>query len=276
MRRTFTTLAALAILAGGAFYINQNKTANTNTPRTSVVNKVHNKINSVRETKVPTQTVGAAKLTKKQKKFIKPYKYRKAKKFKMMKLDSLGRAKASHIQLSAKQVPTVKRKPYLTIRPSGWHNYKLVTNNHGKPYTTWLFNRGHLVGYQFCGLNQAPGNMITQTEYVNQGGLTGMNDHNARGQLYYENRLRSWLNTHPQDKLDYSVAAIYKGKELVPRKVRLTFVGLNKHNKQIKINMPTPKVKHSNKVAHVTLANNSPQAVINYATGTARVQNYKF
>lgn len=204
-------------------------------------------------------------LTEKQNDFTKPYKYTSKKEFKMLPLDSIGRSQGSHIQLSESQTPKVKRSSYLTVKPSGWRNFKLITTKNGKPYTTWLFNRGHLVGYQFCGLNQAPQNMITQTEYVNQGSLTGMDDKNIHGQLFYENALRKWLIHNPTKKLDYSVVPEYHGKELVPRKVLLTYVGLTKSGKKVPINLHSSLEKYyTNGQTSVTLNNDSPQAKIDY------------
>lgn len=212
----------------------------------------------------------AATETSSQAKFAKTWSYTPAPKFKMMPLDYLGRAKGSHIQIYLRQMPTAKRSPRLTIRPSGWHNYKFTTIHNGKRRTVWLFNRGHLVGYQFCGLNQAPGNMITQTAYVNQGGLGYMNQYNKNGQLFYEMKLRKWLYSHPNSKLDYSVIPLYKGSDLVPSQIAFYFVGLKSNGKKVRINAGG-RSYHQGKMSYVLLNNISPQAKINYATGRAMV-----
>lgn len=286
MRRyKFATLmiAGVALMLSACTATKQEAPAHTNHVKQAQNNvkpkqKMHilqretdNRFNKLRE----KANNGNVHLTKAQANFIKPYKYQSSKIFKMMPRDSYGRALASHIQLSENQAAFNKRSPYLTIRPSGWHNYKFTTSKNGNPYTTWLYNRGHLVGYQFCGLNQAPGNMITQTTYLNQGGITGMNDQNPEGQLYYENKLRSWLIKHPADKLDYSVAALYAPGELVPQAVRLSYVGYTPRGKKIRINMPIgSKAKRAHdKLSYVILSNTSPQATINYKTGRAKVFN---
>lgn len=211
-------------------------------------------------------------LNKAQARFAHAWHYTNGRRFKMMPLDHLGRAQGSHIQLSLNQLPTAKRRPYLTIRPSGWHNYKFHVTKNGRRYTSWLFNRGHLIGYQFCGINQARGNMITQTAYVNQGGLTGMNSYNPQGQLFYENRLRKWLNAHPQDKLDYIVMPVYRGQELVPRQIKFIYTGLARNGSHIRINLGSKNRVHASKTT-LTLNNYSPVASINYATGTAQIIN---
>lgn len=64
--------------------------------------------------------------------------------------DTLGRATSAHIQLQDKDEPKKRREPRIKFTPVGWHNYKIAYGNQGKK--SWLFNRGHLIGYQFSGL----------------------------------------------------------------------------------------------------------------------------
>lgn len=294
--KILTALALAALLLGRCATEQEDTNDSDNAPRTHEVNKKHKKASqsaAKKESKThkkatshkhnqayqqkPTnaprtfaRSSNQLRLNKQQVKFAHTWHYTNRRIFKMMPLDHLGRAQGSHIQLSRNQLPTVKRSPYLTIRPSGWHNYKFYVNKNGRHYTSWLFNRGHLVGYQFCGINQAPGNMITQTAYVNQGGLTGMDSYNPRGQLFYENRLRQWLNTHPQDKLDYIVMPVYRGQELVPRQIRFIYTGLTKNGNRIKINLGGKNHVHASKTTLI-LNNYSPIASIDYATGRAQI-----
>ena len=207
-------------------------------------------------------------LTSDQAKFIKPMKYVNRRKFMVLRQDYQDRAMGAHIQLNKKELPTKVRNSYLPDNPTGWHNFAYIVNDHGKKTKTYFYNRGHLVGYQFCGVNDNPSNMITQTQYVNQGGLTKMNDNNPKGQLFYENRLRKWIDQHSKDRLDYSVMPVYgSSQELVPRDVYLTFVGYNRKHKLIKINMGG-KTKYQGQIGHVLLKNDSPAGKINYQTGT--------
>lgn len=188
-------------------------------------------------------------------------------------LDSLGRAQGSHIQVNYHTLPRNKRPQYITVNPTGWHNTKFsVKNTHPVKYN-WLYNRGHLVGYQFCGVNSDKRNLITQTTYVNQGSLNGMDDNNPNGQLYYENKLRNWINTHKKDTLDYSVTPGYTGNDLVPRYVVLTYTGYDSKGNEISVNLNADKAKKSGKYYYVLLPNTSPQAKINYKTGYATVYN---
>src|SRR5699024_781790 len=80
-------------------------------------------------------------------------------KLEMKELDHLGRAVQSHILLQKKNMPKEAREPRLNYNPVGWHNYKFD----GK----WLMNRGHLVGYQFSGLNDEARNLVPETAYMN-------------------------------------------------------------------------------------------------------------
>lgn len=210
-----------------------------------------------------------------QAEFMKPWAYQEERQLSLMDLDSLGRGQGSHIQVKKSQLPTEPRAPRLTVNPSGWHNYKIETTKNGKPYTAWAFNRGHLVGYQFSGLNNELRNLITETAYLNQGSTTGMDDDNPKAMLYYENRLRQWVNDHPQSKLDYAVIPLYNQNELVARQVLLSFVGVTPANRQTKIKMPVKGLTMKGKVTQVILNNDSPLLDINYLTGEATVLNSK-
>lgn len=205
--------------------------------------------------------------------FIKPWSYQEERKLSLLDLDNLGRAQGSHIQVKRSELPTEPRAPRLTVNPSGWHNYKIETTKNGKPYTAWAFNRGHLVGYQFSGLNDEKRNLITETAYLNQGSTTGMDDTNSKAMLCYENLLRKWINEHPQSKLDYAVIPLYYQDELVARKVLLSFVGVTPANRQTKIKLPISGLKMKGKVTQVILDNDSPLLDIDYLTGAATVLN---
>lgn len=184
--------------------------------------------------------------------------------------DSLGRAVNSHIQLKNSQEPQIKRAP-LDYDPPGWHNYDFYfKKENGDTGRAWLMSRGHLVGYQFCGLNNEARNLVPETAWFNGGNYTGMNDSNSASMLYYENRLDSWLANHPNYYLDYQVTPLYKGKELVPRQIRLAYVGIDAHGEKLVIKLGGGREKTGNDAATVViLDNSSPNAAINYATGTA-------
>ena len=200
----------------------------------------------------------------------KPLPYQKEKQMVMQPLDQYKRAVDSHIQVSKDQLPTQKRAARLTYNPSGWHNYK-VKNSEGQDY--WAYNRGHLVGYQFCGLNDEPRNLITETRSLNAGGTTGTDPNNPLSMLYYEQRLRDYVDSHPNERLDYQVTPLYHGNELMARSVRLSFVAYDSNGKEKKIRIESPKnfVSYKGDLGQVILPNVEKGLDINYQTGQATI-----
>ncbi|HEM6303372.1 TPA: DNA/RNA non-specific endonuclease [Streptococcus suis] len=182
--------------------------------------------------------------------------------------DTLGRATSAHIQLQDKDEPKKRREPRIKFTPVGWHNYKIAYGNQGKK--SWLFNRGHLIGYQFSGLTDEGKNLVPLTAWTNSGNYKGTDDSNFEGMLYYENRLDSWLANHPHFWLDYKVTPIYSGDELIPRQISLQYVGLDESGNLININFGSPKESvDGNGITTVILDNYSKNATIDYLKGTA-------
>jgi len=183
-------------------------------------------------------------------------------------LDSLSRAKGAHIQLKNSDEPTEKRNTKLTYDPVGWHNYKFYYGDGTKE--AWLMSRGHLIGYQFSGLNDEKRNLVPMTNWLNSGYYTGTVDYNDNSMLFYENKLDSWLATHPNYYLDYKVTPIYQDDELIPRQIELQYVGIDENGSLLEIKLGGTKEKvNQYSVTHVVLDNVSANAEINYLDGTA-------
>lgn len=178
-------------------------------------------------------------------------------------LDKLGRTTGAHIQVGLKDLPKADRGQYLTTSPSGWHNYKVSY----KGKKVWLMNRGHLVGYQFSGLDDVKYNLVTETAWLNQGSANGMDASNKNAMLYYEDNLRQWVNTHPDYVLDYAVTPVYKDKELVPRWVILSYSGYTNKGKKVEIKFHSKLERYKNGVSSVALTNWTPAGKISYKTG---------
>ncbi|WFB92745.1 DNA/RNA non-specific endonuclease [Streptococcus parasuis] len=194
--------------------------------------------------------------------------FKKEKQLVLGEFDNLGRATSAHIQLQDKDEPKKRREPKIKYNPVGWHNYKLAYGNQGKK--SWLFNRGHLIGYQFSGLKDEGKNLVPLTAWTNSGHYKGTNSNNSEGMLYYEKRLDSWLATHPNFWLDYQVKPIYTGNELMPRQVVLQYVGLDESGNLINIQFSGSKESvDSNGITTVVLENYSKNATIDYLKGTA-------
>lgn len=195
--------------------------------------------------------------------------FKNEKQLELGELDTKSRATYAHIQLKDSDEPKKKREPKLKFDPVGWHNYKFYYGDGTKE--AWLMNRGHLVGYQFSGLNDEGRNLVPMTAWLNTGSFTGTDDKNQSSMLYYENGLDSWLANHPNYYLDYKVTAVYKDDELIPRQIELQYVGIDQDGKLLEIQLGSSKEKIDQySVTHVTLDNVSANAEINYADGTAK------
>ena len=131
-------------------------------------------------------------------------------------------------------------------------------------------SRGHLIGYQFSGLNDEKRNLVPMTNWLNSGNYTGIDDSNENSMIFYENKLDSWLATHPNDYLDYKVTPIYQEDELIPRQIELQYVGIDENGTLLEIKLGGTKEKVDQySVTHVVLDNVSANAEINYLDGTA-------
>lgn len=218
----------------------------------------------VKVTTVETTTVAPAKLPNS----LLPFK--KEKQLVLGELDKLERSTSAHIQLNIKDKPKAKREPKISVDPVGWHNYKMPIDDSGSGKEAWLMNRGHLVGYQFSGLDNELRNLTPMTALLNTGSLSDKDSSNQNAMLFYENNLADWINAHPNDWLDYKVTPIYQGDELIPRQVELQYAGIKSDGTLMKISFGTKQEKIDEEgVTHVILENTSPNARIDYATGNA-------
>ena len=222
------------------------------------------------ETKVPVKKVEQQQVKFDENLFkeagLLPFKNKKQ--LVLEELDSLSRAKGAHIQLKNSDEPTEKRNTKLTYDPVGWHNYKFYYGDGTKE--AWLMSRGHLIGYQFSGLNDEKRNLVPMTNWLNSGYYTGTVDYNDNSMLFYENKLDSWLATHPNYYLDYKVTPIYQDDELIPKQIELQYVGIDENGTLLEIKLGGTKEKvNQYSVTHVVLDNVSANAEINYLDGTA-------
>lgn len=195
--------------------------------------------------------------------------FKSEKQLELGELDSKNRATGAHIQLKDSDEPTEKRDSKLTYDPVGWHNYKFFYGDGREE--AWLMSRGHLIGYQFSGLNDEKRNLVPMTNWLNAGNYSGTDEHNQNSILYYENRLDSWIANHPNYYLDYKVTPIYQNDELIPRQIGLQYVGIDENGKLLEIKLGSSKEKVDKySVTHVVLDNVSANAEINYLDGTAK------
>nr|WP_245791087.1 DNA/RNA non-specific endonuclease [Enterococcus hermanniensis] len=115
-------------------------------------------------------------------------------------LDSLNRVGQANAMLGKDLMPN-KERERLYVKPTGWHQ-KFYQD---EP----LYNRAHLIAFQFSGENNNLKNLMTGTASLND---PGMNQH----EIEIGNYIRK-TNHHVR----YRVTPYFKGDELVARGVQM-------------------------------------------------------
>lgn len=178
-------------------------------------------------------------------------------------LDSLGRATFAHVLVSDAQEPGQNgesRPTRIENDPAGWAQFKVNGN-----YTN---DRTHLAGYQFTGVNSDIRNLVTATAYLNRGvHNSGTNKNNPDSMLYYEERLDSWLATHPNYKLDLYVKPLYEGDGKTAKQIYMQWVGVDENGDTIAINIGGNSIQPNGDYYVVVLDNATPELNIDYLTG---------
>ena len=135
-------------------------------------------------------------------------------------LDDFGRCGPAIAMLSKETMATEERGDIGMIKPSGWHQAKYPGVVKSEP--PYLYNRGHLLGFQFIGnSSNIPENLITMTRWCN-----------ATEMLLYEGQIASYLKTTENHVL-YRVTPEFKDDELVARGVLLEAASLEDDNLRI-------------------------------------------
>lgn len=133
---------------------------------------------------------------------------------KLSNLDYLGRPQQANAMLNQKLMPPVqsqRARQRLTVKTPGYHAIKTGTHN-----TDWLYNRSHLIGYQFTGLNNDARNLITGTRQLNADSRK-----NAQSMLTYETEIADYLHESKNNYVRYQVTPVYRNVELVPRGIHM-------------------------------------------------------
>ena len=194
--------------------------------------------------------------------------FKREKQMVLGELDSYKRSTQAHIQLRYDDKPTEERDSRINLDPVGWHNFKFPVDYTGKE--AWFMNRGHLVGYQFSGLNDELRNLTPMTAYLNTGSMTGTDEKNPAGMLFYEEKLAAWLKQNKNAWLDYRVTPLYTDSELIPRKVELQYAGISANGRLISIQLNS-SLEEANEdgTTRVILNNDAPNGILDYQTGLA-------
>lgn len=195
--------------------------------------------------------------------------FKREKQMVLGELDSYKRSTQAHIQLRYDDKPTEQRESKINVDPVGWHNFKFPIDYSGKE--AWFMNRGHLVGYQFSGLNDELRNLTPMTAYLNTGSMTGTDEKNPVAMLFYEEKLAAWLKQNKNAWLDYRVTPLYTDSELIPRQVELQYAGISANGRLIPIRFNT-SIEEVNEdgTTRVVLNNDAPNGTLDYQTGLAQ------
>ncbi|WP_349549763.1 DNA/RNA non-specific endonuclease [Leuconostoc pseudomesenteroides] len=147
---------------------------------------------------------------------------------KLSNLDWLGRPQVANALLNKKLMPPAqkyKARERLTVKTPGYHAIKTGTNQ-----TDWLYNRSHLIGYQFTGLNNESKNLITGTRQLNADSRK-----DAQSMVTFETEVADYLKLSENNYVRYQVTPIHKNVELVPRGVHMMAQSLG--NDDVKFNV---------------------------------------
>ena len=194
--------------------------------------------------------------------------FKREKQLVLGELDSYKRSTQAHIQLRYDDKPTEQRESKINVDPVGWHNFKFPIDYSGKE--AWFMNRGHLVGYQFSGLNDELRNLTPMTAYLNTGSMTGTDEKNPVAMLFYEEKLATWLKQNKNAWLDYRVTPLYTDSELIPRQVELQYAGISANGRLIPIQFNTSNEEvNEDGTTRVILNNDAPNGTLDYQTGLA-------
>ncbi|MCM1045046.1 MAG: DNA/RNA non-specific endonuclease [Candidatus Gastranaerophilales bacterium] len=151
-------------------------------------------------------------------------------------LDELGRCGAAYANIGVDIMPTQEREEIGQIKPSGWHLIK-YDNIIGK----YLYNRGHLIGYQLSGENANEKNLITVTRYMN-----------VVGMLPFENLVADYVK-ETENHVLYRVTPIFEGDNLLASGVLMEAQSVEDNGEGV--------------LFCVYVYNVQPDIIIDYATG---------
>lgn len=159
--------------------------------------------------------------------------------------DNLNREKGCFMNASPITLPKSEREPSLSnVTPSGWKYNGKSNNNkyHGVVSGNYIFNRSHLLGYQYSGLgSETPANLITGTRWFN-----------VISMLPFENDIKEYIKATNNHVLVKSIP-IWENNNLVAEGIQFEAYSVEDNGKGICFNVFCPNVQ--------------PGIVIDYATG---------
>lgn len=180
-------------------------------------------------------------------------------------LDNEGRSQQANFTASSASLKQVTKRPARIandVRPSGWNindtynGQRWVGGYHDNPQVYLggsnqaLWNKSHLVGYQFFGMpTMSTENMITGTRVENA----------YPGQLVPEDDIRYALKQNPNVTIRGQVTPLYQGNDRIARGVHYMAKSVEDNGRTLNLNY--------------WIFNVQPGIVINYQTGQVQIQD---
>ncbi len=156
--------------------------------------------------------------------------------------DSLGRCTLAVACIGKDIMPTEPRKSISSVKPTGWINktYPTILGSNT------LYNRSHLIAHSLTGENANRENLITGTNYMNQGSMTE-----------FEDMVLDYMRENTKNHVIYRVTPIFEGDNLLASGVLMEAYSVEDEGDGICFN--------------VYLYNVQPGVIIDYATGESRL-----
>ena len=159
-------------------------------------------------------------------------------------LDKNGRAGPAIACISKDLFPTEVKESTVNVNPSGWQSVRYDDIIEDQ----YLYNRSHLIAYQFCGDKSKIENLITGTSYLNK-----------QGMLFFEDMVANYLNEVENGHVLYRVTPVYYGKNRVAFGVQMEALSVEDFGKSICFN--------------VFVYNVQPGITIDYKTGESEIDS---
>ena len=139
-------------------------------------------------------------------------------------LDDLGRVTAANGLLGVEIMPASERgNP--TFEPTGWSQARYANIGAGG----WLYNRSHLIGFQFTG-NDDYANLMTGTRAFNM------------QMLEYENFVANYIET-TENHVRYRVTPVFEGDNLVASGAYMEAFSIEDNGAGVMFNVYVPNVQ---------------------------------
>ncbi len=161
-------------------------------------------------------------------------------------LDELGRSGTAFALLGKESMEFVGPRPANLPDPKGWNQQQYPGMIPGND----LYNRSHLLGRQFCGVDNKH-NLFTGTTYLNQVGMKQIED-----------EVSKYLKEHPQNHVLYRVTPVYKGDNMLASGIQMEAYSVEDNGSGICFNRYCYNVQ--------------PGIDINYATGSNELSDITF